>query len=334
MDNHGVLNRQPLLQEWKAGGETGITQGTVTDWKPYLPYGELQNRKIGNNIVFDTLACTHFASGHIYETFIIYLWKTGQLSNEAKTFFTKFLKDPNDINSFRVSKQFSAIIGNNTPQGNYFTVAWDTWRKVGAIPDSMLNTIETSSNWQEYHDKIHITPEMELLAHESLLYVDVMYQWLNLKDSSIALSTSPLNAGIPIPANHAVEQFSLTEMLNTYMPFIDSIGDNIDFILQGVVKPRSEAPTAPQHLFKTVLSFGSRGEEVYWLQRVLSYEGLLNKNLINSDPSKAYFGTNTKNALIKFQEKYAKDILVPVGLSHGTGYFGAKTREFINNKYK
>lgn len=345
MENHGVLIRPPQPSEWKLGGETGIVQSdTKIDWSLYLPYPEKQNRIEKGYVIFDTLACTHFASGHIYETFVIYLWKTGKLPADAIKFFTQFLTDKNDINSFRVSKQFSAIVGGNTIQGNYFTVAWDTWRKTGAIPDSMLNTINTSNTWQEYHDKSHVTPEMLKIAEESLLYVDVMYQWLqfdgvegfspfekNLIEET--LKTSPLNCGIPIPANHSVQMFSETDMLNTYYPFIGPIGEKVHFALQALVKPRVEAPTKPQHTFKTDLSFGSRGVEVYWLQRCLSYEGHLNKNLINPDPTKAYFGENTRNGVKSWQKTHTEQVLKPAGLTMPTGYVGNYSRKYLNLLY-
>jgi hypothetical protein len=71
------------------------------------------------------------------------------------------------------------------------------------------------------------------------------------------------------------------------------------------------------------LGVGSRGTDVAALQKELTVDG-------EPVPATGYFGPMTAAAVASFQEKYATDVLVPVGLSHGTGYFGPSTRAMLN----
>ena len=42
------------------------------------------------------------------------------------------------------------------------------------------------------------------------------------------------------------------------------------------------------------------------------------------------FASLTQQAVIRFQDKYASEILTPIGLLSGTGYVGNQTRNKIN----
>ena len=77
------------------------------------------------------------------------------------------------------------------------------------------------------------------------------------------------------------------------------------------------------------LSAGMKGDEVKLMQEVLINEGLLAKG-----SASGYFGNLTKQAVIKFQEKYADEILKPVGLTKGNGFLGTGTRAKINKLIK
>jgi hypothetical protein len=75
-----------------------------------------------------------------------------------------------------------------------------------------------------------------------------------------------------------------------------------------------------------------RGPDVLCLQQYLNAHG---ESLAQSGPGSPgeetdYFGSLTFNTLVRFQEAYAAQILAPLNLSKGTGYFGVSTRSFVN----
>ena len=69
--------------------------------------------------------------------------------------------------------------------------------------------------------------------------------------------------------------------------------------------------------FSRDLTIGSKGNDVKALQEFLKGQGFFDRE--TSD----YFGSITKNALIQFQKK--------AGISPASGYFGAKTRDYVNS---
>lgn len=80
--------------------------------------------------------------------------------------------------------------------------------------------------------------------------------------------------------------------------------------------------------FNDNLSYGLKSDNrVRCLQEFLKNQGpdIYPEGLITGN-----FLTLTKTAVIRFQEKYASDILAPLGLFKGTGYVGLKTRTKIN----
>lgn len=84
--------------------------------------------------------------------------------------------------------------------------------------------------------------------------------------------------------------------------------------------------------FTRSLKIGMSGEDVRVLQQFLNDEGFEVSASGAGAPGleSMYFGDKTKQALIKYQNFYRADILTPVGLSVGTGYFGPSTIGFMN----
>lgn len=103
---------------------------------------------------------------------------------------------------------------------------------------------------------------------------------------------------------------------------------NKDLVQDNNLKPQSQA-----HKFTKDLYFGLYDSEVRFLQIMLNKLGfLISENGLGSSGQETnYFGPKTKDALSRFQEAYKDQILTPLGLNHGTGFFGEKTRTVINN---
>lgn len=96
---------------------------------------------------------------------------------------------------------------------------------------------------------------------------------------------------------------------------------NLDFAEDLTNKPKCN--------FKSSMRRGDRNKNVVILQDILKYEGLFPLNV----DSTGFFGPTTQRGVVKLQEKYASEILTPVGLTKGTGFVGASTIKFLNKKY-
>jgi ABC-type transport system substrate-binding protein len=82
----------------------------------------------------------------------------------------------------------------------------------------------------------------------------------------------------------------------------------------------------PTFQFKSNLSTGSQGSEVKELQKCLAKD----PEVYPEGDVTGYFGSKTKEAVTKFQEKYKEDVLDPYGLSQGTGAVRQSTRAKLN----
>lgn len=93
------------------------------------------------------------------------------------------------------------------------------------------------------------------------------------------------------------------------------------------------AQSGVQHTFTTNLSLGSKGMQILLLQQFLNRDP--DTRIASTGPGSpgqetSYFGMLTKAAVVRFQQKYAQEVLAPVGLFQGNGYVGVYTRAKLN----
>jgi peptidoglycan hydrolase-like protein with peptidoglycan-binding domain len=100
-----------------------------------------------------------------------------------------------------------------------------------------------------------------------------------------------------------------------------------------VATPPATPSTNNASAFTRNLYLGDSGEDVRALQSFLNTHGF---GVAATGPGSlgnetAFFGPATFNAVKKFQEAYASEILAPQGRAVGNGVFGPSTREKVNS---
>lgn len=131
---------------------------------------------------------------------------------------------------------------------------------------------------------------------------------------------APIPTPTPAPTSVPVAEKPISQMTK------EELTAKIVEIMAQVQALQAELPKLKQAVvFEVNIKYSSRGDDVVKLQEVLIKEGLLSEGL-----NTGWFGPATKTAVIKFQEKYASDILSPNGLSKGNGFVGSSTRAKLN----
>ena len=99
-------------------------------------------------------------------------------------------------------------------------------------------------------------------------------------------------------------------------------------------KAAVKAVVGKSYAFNHNLKFGSRGKDVLELQRFLNSQGFVVSQSGAGSPGNesSFYGFATVTSVKKFQEAHANEILAPLGLKKGTGFFYSTTRALVNGQ--
>ncbi len=124
---------------------------------------------------------------------------------------------------------------------------------------------------------------------------------------------------------------SIKEILLSLLIILSPAGAAIDPVASA---PQLVLPQTVQCVSRTgtYLTVGSTGPEVKELQKILNITPDTRVAISGAGSpgyETEYFGVMTKAAVIAFQEKHRSEILVPAGLSSGSGFVGQNTRSKV-----
>ena len=121
----------------------------------------------------------------------------------------------------------------------------------------------------------------------------------------------------------AIEEDQTIKLLLEQIAFLEAEIARVQAQINAILQEKLTCQKFEQDLFYGL----KNNNQVRCLQEFLKIQGaeVYPEGLVTGN-----FLTLTKAAVVRFQEKYTADILTPLGLEKGTGFFGSLTRQVVN----
>lgn len=278
--NNGIISKPRDPRDYVKGVSSPIPYLVRLDtgnWYPYL--SQKQSQKYAN---WETNDCWCLSGINDLETQCNFLKSKGQFPQEALDFFTSNgYFDANGL--FDFSERFIGIISGAKDNGNDPIELWRLSRLNGVLPRSDLAYTDAlgaqfgsqTAFANDYYNPACISTAMRQKALQSLMYIDIAYEWLgeewvqpDIIDMQATLYQSPLHICIPVNMatwnsghviydgskdvqhavlNYFIETDGTYDFRDQYNPYDKTLSPDyyIPLVIHGVVTPILQPPFVP-----------------------------------------------------------------------------------------
>jgi hypothetical protein len=142
---------------------------------------------------------------------------------------------------------------------------------------------------------------------------------------------------VAVPVTHALTLSELVELFIALEVIPADKAEQARSVLSDQSSDTGSSSSVCPYTWTTNLTKGSTGDDVLKLQMFLNADAdtkLASSGAGSPGNETSYFGSVTNAGVAKFQDKYASEVLTPIGLSAGTGYFGTMSRAKANELCK
>lgn len=338
------------LSEWL---NTTADYGVANLFSQYLvdQYGvqvlvdSLKSRQVGIASLNEA-----FSQGKFQKTFtqVFSDWVITLFLNDC-TYGERFCYHNPHLVNFRIIPQINFLpgVGNSTLTLQNSTKDWaGNWLKISGGKEVLQVRFQGSSS--ALFEVPYIVENMDRTFSVHALELSIegggSFVMPNFNSEIRSVTFLPFSktktAGLDAP--HPLHSFSLTATASTRTPqeeealLIAQLLSQIEFLKAEIARVKAQLAAVQSRgvnnascgRFEENLFFGMQDSaQVRCLQQFLKGHGsdIYPEGIVSGN-----FLSLTKLAVIRFQEKYADDILSPLGLEKGTGYVGPSTRSKIN----